>query len=308
MGFQPVLVNVLVMLAYMSMAYGLVKWKKAASAHAKSLSALLLYVCGPCLIISSFQNMEYSMENFGKAMTFMAAAIAVMILFFLIVFVVFRKKFSDARYRILNMGSMMGNVGFFGLPIITALFPGESVVGCYSTMYMTGMNFLVFTIGVFLITGERKYISLKSLIFNPTTLSVLVAIPLYLLKFHFPETIGNTISLLGKMSTPVCMFILGMRLASMKLKEVFAQPFSYAVCALKLIGFPLFAYLCVFFLPFFDHTFKVSLFALSAAPTAAVVLSLAELHEMEQKLTANVVLMTTLFSLITMPLMMLIVA
>ena len=46
---------------------------------------------------------------------------------------------------------------------------------------------------------------------------------------------------------------------------------------------------------------------LSAAPSGAIILSLAELHGCEQKLSANVVLLTTLCSLMTLPLMLLLV-
>ena len=174
-------------------------------------------------------------------------------------------------------------------------------------MYITSMNFLVFTLGVFFITQKKQYVSLKAAILNPTTLAVAVAIPLYLLQIRFPTPMADTVSLLGKMSTPLCMFILGKRLASMRLKTVFTKPFAYVVCALKLIVYPLFAYLCVYFLPFFDETFKICLYVLSAAPSGAIILSLAELHGCEQKLSANAVLLTTLCSLITLPLMLLLV-
>lgn len=83
-------------------------------------------------------------------------------------------------------------------------------------------------------------------------------------------------------------------------------PFAYVVCALKLVVFPLAAYLCVVFLPFLSETFKACMLLLSAAPSGAIILSLAELHECEQELAANVVLLTTILSVVTVPLLMLI--
>ncbi len=307
MAFNTVFTNVLMMLCYMIAGYVLVKSKKAESSHAKTLSGILVYICSPCLIISSFQNMEYSIENFKKAMLFFVVSLLIQLLFFLLMFMVFNKKYTDAKYRILTAGGLLGNCGFFGYPLITSLFPKESVVGSYSAVFVASMNLIVFTIGVYLITKDKKYISVKSAIFNPTMFGVAVAIPLYLIQFNFPETVGNTISLLGKMSTPVCMIVLGMRLASMSIKQTFATPFAYVAAALKLVVFPLFALLCVKFLPFLDETFKVSMYVLCATPAAAVILSLAELHGQEQKLAANVVLLSTLISLVTIPLMLLIV-
>lgn len=307
MGFRTVLENVLVMLFYMGCGFALVKGGKAESDHARSFSGVLLYVCGPCLILNSFQAMDYSLENTKLAAAFFAVSMAVQLLFFGGLYLLLHRKYEQAKYRILTIGAMMGNVGFFGLPLVTGLFPGNPVVACYSTMYVTSMNFLVFTVGVFMITRKKQFVSLRAAILNPTTLSAMAAIPLYLLRITFPAVIGDTVALLAKMSTPVCMFILGKRLASMNLKSVFSQPFAYGVCALKLIVFPLFAYLCVAFLPWFDRTFRVCLYVLSAAPSASVILSLAELHGCEQKLSANVVLLTTLFSVVTIPLMLLLV-
>ena len=68
-----------------------------------------------------------------------------------------------------------------------------------------------------------------------------------------------------------------------------------------------FAYACVCFLPFADETFKTSIFVLSAVPTASIVQTLAEIHECERKMCANVVSLTTLLSIITIPLMMILI-
>ena len=302
--------NVLTMFIYMLCGFLLVKTKKMEADHAKSISAFLVYPCSTCMIISAFQSMEYSLDLFASAMTFFVATLLIQLLFFGLLYIVLNKKLKNqksARYRILAAGSTMGNVGYFGLPLVTALFPDQSIVACYSTLYVTSMNLVVFTLGVYMITNDRKYISLKTAILNPTFLSTLVAVPLYLLQFHFPPVIGNAVSMLGKTTTPICLLVLGMRLASMEFKKTFTRPIIYVICVLKLIVFPLFAYACVYFLPFVDETFKTCVFVLSAVPTAAVVLTLAEVHECERRMCANVVSISTLLSIFTIPLMMLIV-
>lgn len=307
MGYTTVFTNVLMMMFYLACGYAVVKARKGESSHAKSFSGLLVYVCGPAMILDSFQSMEYSPENSIKLVWFFLVSLAVQALFFILLWILFHKKYEDARYRILSAGAILGNVGFFGLPLVTALFPGESVVACYSITYIVSMNLLLFTVGVYLITLDRKYISIKAAIFNPTTLTMLVAVPLYLWQIHFPAQVGSMVALLGKMSTPICMVVLGMRLAAVKIKALFLRPFAYGVCALKLILFPLFAYLCVCFIPGLEDSFKICVFVLSAAPSASVILAQAELHECEQELSANVVLLTTLLSVVTLPLLFLIV-
>ncbi len=307
MGFQVTAINVLVMLFYLSIGYVLAKCNKAVDTHARTISSLLLYVCGPAMIISAFNSLSYNSDDFINMSLFFGITLVIQIIIIVILYLILRKKYDDAKYRLLTFGAACGNVGFFGLPLVNALFPDKPIVSCYSSAYVMSMNIIAFTLGVYLITQNKKYVSLKSAILNPTTIAMIVAVPLYLLNFHFPSPIDSTLSLLGKMTTPLCMIILGLRLSSMKFKDVFCKPFAYLCCLLKLVIFPLFGYLCVYFIPGLDETFKVCILILSASPSGAIILSLAELHQTEQDLCATITLLATLMCVITIPLLTLIV-
>ncbi len=306
-NFTIVFQNVFMMLLYLLCGYCLVKVRKGEASHAKSFSSFLIYVCGPCMIISAFQTMQYSVELTAAIVKFFFASLLAQALFMLAVYVLLHRNYEDARYRILTIGAVFGNVGFFGLPLVTALFPENPEVACYSSVYVMSMNLLVFTIGVYMITKKKEYISIKSALLNPTSIAMYLSLPMYFLGIRLPENFGDSVALLGKMTTPICMLVLGMRLAASDLRKVFCRPFAYVVCVLKLVAFPVFSYLCVRMVPFFDSTFCGCMLALSGAPSAAVILSMAEIHECEQELSANVVLLTTIFSVITAPLLLLIV-
>lgn len=307
MEFKVTLINVLVMMFYLSLGYALSKFNKACDTHARTVSSLLLYVCGPAMVLSAFNSLTYNAQDFLQMGIFFGTTMVLQIIVILIMYLVLKKKYDDAKYRILTFGATCGNVGFFGLPLVNGLFPDNPIVSCYSSVYVMSMNLIAFTLGVFLITHDRKYISVKSAILNPTTLAMLVAIPLYIFNIHFPSTISSTISLLGKMTTPLCMVVLGLRLSAMNIKDIFTTPFAYISCFLKLIIFPLFAYLCVYFIPGLDQTFKVCILVLSATPSGAIILSLAEIHQTEQELCANIGLLSNILCVITIPCLMLIV-
>lgn len=307
MAFLIVLKNVTIMMVYLLVGLFMVKSGKADTSHAKSISTLLIYVCGPCMVINSFLGMDSTRENSIDVLTFFVTTFIIQVLFFAICYLFLKNKIKDPKYRILSIGGVLGNVGFFGLPLVSALFPDEPVVAGYSSIYVMSMNIIVFSIGVFMITGDRKYISIKPIIFNPTTFAIALSLPLYIFDVKLPETAAGAVELFGKMTVPICMIVLGMRLAAVNAKDLFSRPFAYISCALKLIIYPIFAYMCVRFLPFFDDVFKISILLLSSAPTGAIVLSLAEIHEQQQELAANVVLLTTIFSIITIPLIMLLV-
>lgn len=295
--------TVAVMLLYMIIGYILCKGKKAVVAHAKSLSAILIYVLGPSMILNSFLTLECTPDNLVKIGQYFLISLTVQIIFFGVLYAVLHRRYEDAKYRIMTVGGVLGNVGFIGMPVLLSVFSDHPIVMVYSSINVMSMNLIVFTIGTYLITNDKKYIRVKNAILNPTTLAILVSLPVFLLDLHFPEQIESGIALLGKMVTPMCMFILGMRLSEAKLKVIFIRGFVYATCLLKLVVFPAVAYLCVHWLPFADEVLKSSVVVLAMTPAGAIIESLAELHECEQELAANVVLLTTILSVITIPLM-----
>lgn len=294
---------VFLMLVYMLLGYALCKFGKAEVSHAKSMSGLLIYILGPAMIINSFLNLEYSTENVIKLGKYFIVSLIVQLLFFGILFLIFGKKYEDSKYRILTVGSVLGNVGFLGMPVIGSVFPLYPIVQCYSAINVMSMNLIVFTFGVFMITNDKKYISVKSAILNPTTIAILISAPLFVCGVEFNDSVASAILILAKMVTPVCMIILGMRLSACKLGEVFKRPFAYATCALKLVAFPLFALLLVNWLPFLGNVEKTTVVVLAMMPSGAIIESMAELHECEQEFAANVVLLTTILSVITIPVM-----
>jgi len=301
--FILIFTSVLMMLAYMSMGYVLCKVNKATVSHAKSLSAVLLYILNPAMLINAFLQLEYSHDNLIKLGKYFIASLLVQMLFFGVLFLFFHKKYDDAKYRILSAGGVLGNVGFLGMPLIASIYPDDPMVLCYSSINVMSMNLIVFTIGVYLITNNKEFVKLKNAIINPTSLAIFAALPLFLFSVKLPEVVRSGISILGKSVTPMCMIILGMRLSASKLKDIFSRPFVYAAAALKLVAFPVFAFLIVKLMPFLDPVAKTTIIVLTTVPAGVVIESLAELHESEQEFAANVVLLTTIISVITIPVM-----
>lgn len=306
MSFNVAFSNVLLTLLYIVPGFIICKLRKASAEHLSTMSAVLVYVCSPCMVVNSFLQLQYSPSDLGKMALFFCVTLVLQIAFMLILYLVFRKKYADSKYRILTIGGTLGNVGFFGLPVVKAILPDFPEVTCYSSVYVLSMNMLVFTMGIFCLTNDKKYISFKSAILNPATFSVLVALPLYIFgaKQYMPELLTGGIALLGNMTTPLCMIILGIRLATVKFKKLFTRPIIYFVCVCKLIIFPLLCYSVIYFIPF-DFAFKASVLILSSAPCASVILNLAEIHRSETELAANCVLLSTLLCFITIPVLVL---
>ena len=196
----------------------------------------------------------------------------------------------------------MGNVGFFGLPIVRALLPNNPEVMCYAAVYAISMNLIMFTAGVFFLTRNKKFMTPKAAIINPTMLGLAVGLPLLLTGAgaYIPEAFRTGIKLVGDMSAPLCMMILGVRLATVSWKKLFSRPFVYFTCIGKLLVFPIFCYAAICFLPL-DFSLKASILILSGTPCASVVFNLSEMHGSDPELSANCVLVSTLLCFMTLP-------
>jgi len=308
MSFQVALSNVLLTLLYILPGFLLGKRRKNAAEHLPTLSAVLVYICSPCLPVSAFLALDFSWEAFGQLWLFFLITLILQSAFMALLYLLLRRHYDDARYRVLNIACVLGNVGFFGIPVMRALLPNNPEVAGYAAMYIVSMNILVFTMGVYCLTKNKKYMSIKSALVNPTVLGFAVALPLYMTggRQYLPKMLTDAIDLMGKMTTPLCMTILGIRLSTVPMKRLFSQPFAYAASAGKLLLFPLFCFACLYFLPL-SFPFKASVLVLSATPCASVIFNLAELHRSEGALSANCVMLSTLLCFMTIPLMTLLV-
>ena len=123
MEFQTALTNVIITLLYILPGYISAKCRIVKPEHLSSMSSVLVYVCAPCMIVHAFLNTDFSGENIRNMGLFFVITFALQVLFMLVIYALFKKKYDDAKYRILTIASVMGNVGFFGLPIIRALMP-----------------------------------------------------------------------------------------------------------------------------------------------------------------------------------------
>ena len=149
----------------------------------------------------------------------------------------------------------------------------------------------------------RKYDAGQALTV-PSFLAMLVAYPMFLNGWSFPPQIESAIELLGRMSTPLCMVIMGMRLATVSVKELVTDWRSLLASLIKLIAFPL-AMLGVMLMLPVEPFVRAAMFLVACCPSATVMLSLCEIINHGQKSAANTVLISTLLSVITIPLMIL---
>lgn len=302
MSFGIAFGNVLLTLLYIFPGFLTCKAKITKPEHLSTLSAVLIYVCSPCMIVSSFLETERTVGNVKQVMQFFAVSLVIQVIITVILYALFHKKYDDVKYRMLTVSFGLGNSGFFGIPVIKAILPNHPEVACFACVYIVGMNMITFTVGAYCLTGDRKRMALKRAFLNPSFIGFTVAITLFAVNFQSfaPQKLIDAIILLGKMTTPLCMTILGIRLASVSFKKLFLRPFVYVISVCKLLVFPLFSLAIIYFLPV-GNVFKAAMFILCGTPCASIMLSIAEMYHGETELAANCVLLSTLLCIFTIP-------
>lgn len=273
--------------------------------HIKGFAVFLLYVCSPALSIYSFQQAECSMEILINIGILLLVTTFMQVLIMGIGFLINIKTYKiDGASRVATVAAAFGNVGFFGVPILQALLPDHPEAMVYSAVMSVMMNLIGWTLGTFMMSGDRKHVSVKNFLINPTTLCLLIALPLFFTNTSLPKPVMNFVEFFSKMSTPTAMTVLGMRLAFVKFRDLMDYRQVVAIF-LKLIALPLITFGIMYALPV-DETLKISTYILSCMPPAAITLNFAELSNTSPKTAANIVVVGSLLVAITLPVLLLI--
>jgi len=306
------LLAVAVLLVMAVPGFILIKKKMISEECIPGLSKILIFIAQPCLLVYTFSVTPYSPERLIDIGIFALICLGVNALMLGGAYLVLRKKQENPIYRIMTIATTFGNCAFFGIPVIEALFPEMAPnLLIYTTVYGQVMNIIGWTIGSAIISRNSEYISLKKIILSPVTISVIIALIIYIFQIPLVFTIGDghrfamlldSVTFLGRMCTPLSMLIMGMRLATMSFRSMFTEPRVYITIAVKQLLMPLISLAILWFLPI-DPWMKRTFFVISACPVASVVLNYAELVGEGQREAANMLLVGTMLSIITLPVM-----
>lgn len=305
MNFEITGLNALMLVALCLPGFFLTKANVLKEEHIKGFAVFLLYVCSPALSIYSFQQEECNREILINIGILLLVTTFMQVLIMGIGFLINIKTYKiDGASRVATVAAAFGNVGFFGVPILQALLPDHPEAIVYSAVMSVMMNLIGWTLGMFMMSGDRKHVSVKNFLINPTTLCLLIALPLFFTNTSFPKPVMNFVEFFSKMSTPTAMTVLGMRLAFVKFKDLMDYRQVVAIF-LKLIALPLITFGIMYALPV-DETLKISTYILSCMPPAAITLNFAELSNTSPKTAANIVVVGSLLVAITLPVLLLI--
>lgn len=262
----------------------------------KKLSELLLYITSPFLVITSF-NFKFSMDMLTNAgIVFIFAVIAH--IFSIVLGMIAFRKYPDRIKSVLKFITIFPNCGFMGFPVLESIFGKIGIF--YGSIYVVVFNLFIWTYGVMLFSGSREKGSLKELMLNPGIISVFIGIIIFLFSIELPDPIFNTLDLVGGMTAPLSMLIVGALLADVDFKKLFYGSEIYYGSFIRLIFVPLIALAALRLIGMDEQLLKICVI-LVAMPAAANTAIFAEKYGADSILASRCVAVSTIFSMLTMP-------
>lgn len=308
--FLQSLENVALLLLMAVPGFLIVKLKMVpAEGASKFISVMLIYVCQPFITFNSFLNTDFDRNiliNLIAVLIFTGVFTSLMIGIGNLIFLWVKDR--DTR-GLFSYAGAFGNIGFMCIPFLQILMPDNNEVILYATASIVSFNLVAWTLGNYLITGERKHISLKKAIINPPTLAFLIALPLFLFNLNFnaaPSLSGlaKVCRLFADLVGPLAMIMLGIKIAEMNFKTLFSDPGVYLAAAVKLLLAPVVAFaLMMLMTTFMDVAeIRLNLITLAAMPSANNIMMFCTVYDKDAGVAAKCVGISTVLSIVTIPL------
>lgn len=293
---QMGVIFLLIMTGFLLKRKGIVKFEEN-----RLLSTLIVNVFNPALIISGVLGDEET-ATFKEMMQVTLLAVIIYIILIMIGLIYPKlTKIPKKIHVISNLMILFSNIGFMGIPVLGGIYGKEAIL--YITIFLIPFNILVYTYGIFLLTKDiksgREKFQIKK-IFNIGVLACITAIVIFVFGIKLPKFVVSTIDYLGNVTIPLSMISIGISLGEARLKEVFSDIQLYKIAVLKLLILPI---TLVFLIrPFIENPVILGVCVILAGmPIGNISALLANEYNLDSDLPTRGIVLTTLLSLITLP-------
>lgn len=286
--------QIIIMFILMALGYWMFKKGMITKQGSKDLGTLMVNIVIPAIIIKSFW-IESTTEKINVLIITFFISIASLLISIFISALFFKKD------GLSQFASAFSNAGFIGIPLVSATLGEEAVF--YIACFIAQLNVLQWTYGVYIMTKDKKTLNFKNIMLHPLVLSLCAGLLVFLLNIPQPEIISSTLSLISGLNTPIAMIISGVYLAQANFQSMITSLSLYQLSFVRLIFIPFVTLIFLSLLTFVSYDVKVALFIAASAPTGANVAIYAQLYHKDYRQAVLMVCLTTLLSIVTLPVM-----
>ena len=297
---MPIMVTQTVAM-FLMMAVGAVAFKSGLvdEAGSRSLTNFAVYVSMPAVILQSLAG------TFDVRKLQVAGIVAVASLVLIgVCMACVRIAYGREGDGIAKAAVVISNMGFIGVPLIQAVVGEEYVF--YISVSMAVQTIVIWTYSAYVITRDASVLSAKRIVTNPAVIAVALGVVLFLLSIEIGGVPGVMIDGIANMNTGLAMVILGIYLAQADLPALVRDARIYKASLLRLLATPVLSVALLVLAPL-ETAVKVTLLIAFICPCGSTSATLCQIFgKGDYRYAAGVVAMSTLLSLVTMPLMLMV--
>lgn len=293
-----------ILFCLMSIGYVLGKTKFFTEQSNAILSSFIVKVALPAVIISSM-CMPITKEVLQRALVMLGLSLLVYTIILIVAWILPRFVTKDEKQQgILSFSIMFSNCAFMGFPVLGALLGDEAIF--YVAIYNIIFNILVYTLGIkFLERGKnQKDIFNIKLLINPGIIASLMGLIIFFGGITLPSVMLGAIDSVASVCTPLSMLVIGAMLSGMPIKEMFGERKIYILSLVRLILLPFMIFILTkYILRLQDDWLIIIPVVVAGMPVASNAAMMASAYESDAKFASQVVMITTLISCISIPIL-----
>lgn len=300
---STIFLKILQLFILIAIGYIAAKGKVITQEGRKHLAEVVLTITNPCSVLFAVLDGENTLTRLQVLLLTLIAFAAYAFLILLAHFLpkILHEKGPEAG--IWRFMLVFSNVGFFGFPVVRAVFVQDSSAVFYAAIFNLVFQLLAYTYGVRQISGDKNEGRLHpKLMLKPIIIASLLAYVIYFTGWRAPAFVTSTVGFLANVTSPVCMLIIGCSLAAVPVRRVFTRWKLYPMLIVKQIVIPVAVY---FALSGFvtNETILGICVIMMAMPVAALTALFCAKYERNGELAASGVFISTLLSIATIPLL-----
>ena len=253
----------------------------------QKLSSIVIDITCPALILSSVMGTELP----DRSLILPLLGVGFLTYILLLVFGFWVPRFISKNND---------DQGMIGYPIVSSIFGPKAIF--YAALLNTPNTFFIFTAGVMLVKGEYSLKSLNpKLLFSPAMIAAFIAAILVACGVHIPNIIARPITIVGNITVPAALMIIGSSMARLPLREIVGSPKVYVTSFLRLIVVPLSVYYLFKVCGVSNIVNNINTVVI-AMPAASFGTMFCMKYGRNPSLTTEITFITTVGSILTIPL------